>query len=331
MDVKFAFETVVVGLLALPWLLVLFHLLLSFFGINLLNRTYNYLKSGLEASTLLGTVLLALAYFIGSSLFPLADSFFNEHGLFCLPKDKYCARMPFTRNDDEIRVQTYLHYYYKKKFYRLCPENFPSYLSAEVDGLNCNVGRIIEEHGGKTEDLDEYVSQYDEKNKKDKLEDKIHALYNHQKFQDYRTEKGYEILSPLKNQITMLRGAVLNACILLIVLLIFIVALLLDRWYMTRQLKGRNLPEDSIKSARLSYKRWLWVALLALFPVTAFCILGAYGVSQSEEEYDKQVIGIFHSSQEQARQDSSERKAYCGPCFEQKEPALPSVTPRLKD
>jgi hypothetical protein len=80
-DIKLAFETVIVGLLALPWLLLLFHitfcLILKINKSDLLGDTCIYLTGSKEekevSTTVFGVLLLALTYFVGSVLVRTAE------------------------------------------------------------------------------------------------------------------------------------------------------------------------------------------------------------------------------------------------------------------
>jgi hypothetical protein len=76
---KFAFETMIVGLLALPWLVLMAFLLLPPFQIN--NTKENVVLSTLLQPSTLTIVTLVLAYFLGSAVSPLATQLLDDQDM----------------------------------------------------------------------------------------------------------------------------------------------------------------------------------------------------------------------------------------------------------
>ena len=77
MDVfKLAFETIIVGLLALPWLGVATHLLFPDFQLDSIRQKFpDFVKNN---PTAIGLGLLILAYCLGSAILPIANQLVND-------------------------------------------------------------------------------------------------------------------------------------------------------------------------------------------------------------------------------------------------------------
>lgn len=213
-ELKLAFETIIVGLLAIPWVLILFHLAFCIIARrSLLTKVGAFLTDSHQSFALVGPILIGLAYCGGTILFPLADQYFNDPHF-----------LPYVKGDDRIRVDTLTKVYFdrKHKYYDLSTRDFAGMANAE------RVIKVIKTRGPDAlkpgnRNL-EYVSKEDYEN----LESAIHALYNYQKFQDYNSVNGYEVLKPLHSRIVVLRGAVLNGLLLEGALLLFFYVALLD-------------------------------------------------------------------------------------------------------
>jgi len=90
---KLAFDTIIVGALALPWLLIAIDLFLP----GLMARLWLLLKDGQEKipSAAAGVLLFAIAYFLGAAISRVSGDFFNDDDL----------RVPVT--EDNIRATVY--------------------------------------------------------------------------------------------------------------------------------------------------------------------------------------------------------------------------------
>ena len=322
-ELKLAFETIIVGLLAIPWLLILLHLGFCIFGRkSLLTQAREFLTDGHQSFALIGPLILGLAYCGGTIIFPVADQYFNAQHY--LPV--------YVSDDHAIRVETLTKMYFDSghRFYDLGEEDYPGLPNAK------ETISTIKTFAPKADE----ISRDDYK----KLEQAIHSIYNYQKYYDFNSEKGYEVLKPLESRIIVLRGAVLNGLFLLgALLLLFYVALvkvILRRWQRRIHRLSILLIAEIIVSGLylggLYYWRgdnWLAVLgvlnglfvlgiLLVLFVtllevilrrskeriqglvillflgliVWALCSWGAWGVAQAEAEYDKHVVGIFYGS-----------------------------------
>ena len=265
-ELKLAFETIIVGLLAIPWLLILFYLGSNIFGRkDLLTKAREFLTDGHQSFALIGPLIIGLAYCAGTILFPFADDYFNE------PR-----RFPVhIRGDDAIRADTLTSLYFNHKYYTLKANDFVGLADAE-DNI-----KTINELGPKAVKREKDTNLEDVyKGLCKDLKDPTHSIYNYQKFYDYNSSKGYEVLKPLSSRIIVLRGAVLNGLLLLgALLLLFLVDVL--KVILRRSKEGIQRP----------------VALLLMgFVVWALCWWGAWGVAQAEGEYDKHVVGIFYGS-----------------------------------
>jgi hypothetical protein len=334
MDVKNAFETIVVGLLAIPWLLVLLHIVLYLTTrINLIAEARTYLNSNLQASTLLGTLFLAISYFIGSALFPLADDLFND--------DRCSFGVCFIEGDDTTRTNTFVNVYKDKKYYDVNKDHLPNYSPQNLRAVDDKAALLLDKlerlkdlsastsffnhmgshlHGSEgcnicgplaSNDL-QCLEQQVAKCRSD-LKNDVHAIYNYQKFAVYNLDTSYQILSPLKSQITLLRGAVLNGlcffvslCLLLSMLL---VPLLLKktRAWLKKLATGRVSVQagdigigESVSRQEVRRKSLIVCSLMTT--VVLLCVLGSSGVTSLEDEYDKQIFGIFHGQKDEKSQ-----------------------------
>jgi hypothetical protein len=87
---KLAFETVIVGLFALPWLWVMIDLVNpDFFNSSGIRRVSAFIPSELRASAI-GLSLFSLVYLLGSMMTPVAREFFNDPDMLgkVLPPDE---------------------------------------------------------------------------------------------------------------------------------------------------------------------------------------------------------------------------------------------------
>jgi hypothetical protein len=86
---KFAFDTLIIGALALPWLAVLLHLY-SLPPINGKAGKHTALLSALPEHTkdvVLSAAILALGYFLGAAVSRVSDDFFGDADLWSLPTE----------------------------------------------------------------------------------------------------------------------------------------------------------------------------------------------------------------------------------------------------
>jgi hypothetical protein len=87
---KLAFETVIVGLFALPWLWVMIDLVNpNFFNSSSIRRVSAFIPQELRASAI-GLSLFSLVYLLGSMMTPVAREFFNDPDMLgrVLPTDE---------------------------------------------------------------------------------------------------------------------------------------------------------------------------------------------------------------------------------------------------
>jgi hypothetical protein len=273
-ELKLAFETVIVGLLAIPWLLILFYLGSNILGRkDLLTKAREFLTDGHQSFALIGPLIIGLAYCAGTILFPFADDYFNEPRGFPV----------HIRGDDAIRVETYAKIYFdpEHEYYDLREEDFPGLANAKK-----TIGTI--KTAGPQADK---ISKGDY----EKLTEAVHSIYNYQKYYDYNSDKGYEVLKPLESRIIVLRGAVLNGLFLLgALLLLFSVTLLKVIFRLWKELLVATLPEVILRPKERI--QGLVILLFLGLIVWALCSWGAWGVAQAEVEYDKHVVGIFYGS-----------------------------------
>ncbi|HEV2912394.1 MAG TPA: hypothetical protein VGX92_03660 [Pyrinomonadaceae bacterium] len=275
-DLKLAFETVIVGLLAIPWLLVLCHILIHFFtGSSLLDGVRRFIQADEKSFALIGTVIIGLAYCAGTILFPIADNLFN--------KNRQILGIHI-ESDESIRNATIVKLYFHNKYYTISEKDFP-----DLPDVQNKVAALKER--GKQIDLHQEESISHEE-----LDDLIHPIYNFQKYHSYNSAKGYEILKPLSSRIVVLRGAVLNGVCLLYSLIIFFIYTLLQLLYKLRfpavrrvLVRSRNRLTRAVTTQTITI---LFLTILVWF----LCWWGAWGVSKAEEEYDKHVVGIFYGS-----------------------------------
>lgn len=198
-DLKLAFETIIVGLLALPWILILLDLLLQPVGRDLLTEVRNVVTQGDSGNTMLatlaGALLLAICYVLGSILAEPADAAFEQPIL-------------LLSSDDAIIRDTYLDSYSldaRSGKIHLESAQFPLYLSEEVETIKASL-------------------QSDEAGE-DNVTDAVKALFKYQRFYNFtHSEKGYDHLREIYSQIVVLRGVALNALLTFAALLCTLVS-----------------------------------------------------------------------------------------------------------
>ncbi len=222
-EIKLAFETIIVGLLAIPWILILFHL--AFYLIarkSLLTTAREFLADSHQSVALIGPLIIGLAYCGGTILFPIADEYFNK-----------VHRFPvYVKDDDAIRVDTLTKIYFEHEYYHLKGADFPGLGNAEAtisktNTLGDDAAKVKIAAKNKNGDHEDVSLEDVNVALNKKLSDPIHSIYNYQKYYDYNTSNGYEVLKPLQSRIIVLRGAVLNGLFLLGALsLLFLVALI---------------------------------------------------------------------------------------------------------
>ena len=302
-DIKLAFETVVVGLMAFPWLLILAYILYYLFTRkNLFNKARGFWQDKEQPFALIGTFILGLAYCLGTVIFPLADDLFNE--------SRNISGVEI-KADGEIRTDVMMKAYYKDKFYKLDPKDFPGLPNVR------EIERKARAAGPKPteEAMDEVTKGY-------------HSIYNFQKYTVFNSPKGHEVLMPLHSRIVVLRGAVFNGLFLLGTLLLLTALAGLEalfRWIKARTRRVAEATSEggdkvtdptSEDSARVTdatsegsaqtqsvgpvtgnWKTFAprFIILILLSGLVLFlCREGAWGVTEAEKEYDKHVMGLFY-------------------------------------
>jgi hypothetical protein len=265
-DLKFAFETVIVGLMAIPWLLIIFHVLLYLFTrMHLIAKIKSFLRDSETSFALVSTLVIGFAYCAGTVLFPIADELFN--------KDRHVLGINI-RSDASIKSNTLLNLYFRSRHNPLLVEHFEGLPNREYIVRSINEKGELLVSGGQASSMDM------------SLNSQLHAIYNYQKYYDYNLDKGYEILKPMQSRVIVLRGAVLNGICLLIALLILLIA---------------TSVEAIFKRKLRQVIRQLVTILIVTFMLWGFCKAGAWGVTQAEEEYDKHVVGIFYGRKAMGR------------------------------
>ena len=308
-ELKLAFETIVVGLLAIPWLLIVLHIIFYPSGRHVIGGVKSYLQESEQSFALIGTVVLGIAYCLGTIIFPLADHLFNKNHTFF-------TGIQIIRADDDIKKDVLAELYFKDGYYQLDEDDFPRLPDFPPKSA---IETIIEQDSKRLSEMnDEEKKHWLKVNSKAEEEEKqclyeeldkfkFHSIYTYQKYSVYNLDKGYEILKPLSSRIVVLRGAVFNGvCLLFALIFLFLCALGEALWKLRRRalrklprklrrklprrlLRGRLSPFDPKKFSN---------ALFTIFILTAFvlvfCLYGAWGVYEAEREYDKNVVGLFY-------------------------------------
>jgi hypothetical protein len=293
-DIKLAFETIIVGLMAIPWLLILLHVLLYVTTkIHLLSKVKVFLQNSEQSFALIGTLILGLAYCFGTIIFPLADKLFNrDHNILGIR----------IKEDSDIRSDVLAKIYFDDELYKLSPEDFPAALGLPVDleeRIRPDALKLLAINK-KEGDID---PSREKKGLYKMLEKPFHTIYNYQKYADFNSGGNYEVLKSLQSRIVVLRGAVLNGLCFLVGLILLVLSILLEMLYRL----WKKLPVRD-KQRRFALSLILLILISTL--TWAFCWYGAWGVTEAEKEYDKHVVGLFYgrkagdASQKPAGQDS---------------------------
>ena len=98
-----AFDTTIVGALALPWVALVIHLFF-FEGENRLGDALNWVKQQ-QMPAVAGVLLFAAAYTLGSAVSRMAQDFFNDDDLFLQPGGGRLLRLGVT--EDRILTSVY--------------------------------------------------------------------------------------------------------------------------------------------------------------------------------------------------------------------------------
>lgn len=236
-DIKLAFETIVVGLMAIPWLLIFLHIFFYFLkSIHLFSRVPEFVGKDEKSFAILGTLILGAAYCLGSIIFPLADNLFNDNEDYIFMEIK---------KDGDIRADVLADLYFHDKFYQLAKKDFqgldslfdsqghfkPETSAAAQKLADSNEQEEDEKKGKKEKEVwgeKKLVPKEEKKSLYKSLKNPFHAIYNYQKFTVLNSNNGYDVLKPLSSRIVILRGAVFNALFLLLALVSLAVAALLD-------------------------------------------------------------------------------------------------------
>ncbi|HEX2188083.1 MAG TPA: hypothetical protein VHG51_04260 [Longimicrobiaceae bacterium] len=255
-EARLAFETLVVGLFGLVWILVLLDLWRP--RDDLLGKLLGGIQKPSGTSSLVGLLVLPVAYVVGAVEFPAADWLFNKD-------DRFGFDLPVIESDDDIKVETYLR---RDEWVRAV--TLPASLDASVKRVGREAATFNGSPKGQSRDRVERRLKADTG-----FVDTVRALYDHQKFVVLQDEDGYRLLKPWYDQVVILRGTVLNAFLLAVVTAVGIVA----AW-------SRG---GSWARSRLRFYR-------PVLPV-AVVVWGAsvLGLMEAEREYDKHIVGTFYA------------------------------------
>ena len=295
-DISIAFQTVVVGLFAFPWLILLLFNVSYIFDRccekNPMRRLYEtYLpigeKSGKEISgPLFGFILIALTYLLGSILSPGADELFNHN----VPPSWVSQSLPWrlktlgVRGDDCIKLRTY-HEYYRGRPALLDSAGFPAFLRVEVNELAAATRTELSGRYCESKRLEQCV---------------VTPIYTYQKYFVYNyLASGGRSLERMDDQIVVLRGAALNGLITLVLCLAILVTRTIMR--ISRRPRFRAAPHSDVGEKLESAPLRSWRLGPATGQLTAIALVGAvllvtgaYGWEDAESEFNKDVIGFYH-------------------------------------
>jgi hypothetical protein len=214
---KFAFETIVIGLLALPWLAVMIDLAKPGF---LTSQSADRFVSAIPCdvrSTILGIALVALAYVLGSAISPVACEFLNDEDWIghVLPTEKqtqvraYFTRMSLHERDQFVQINS-----------SLGCEGLQ-----EGSGRDFNVGNKCWEPLLQKFEFEESTLQL-------------------------RGTDSTEHLNRLHERLTVLRGATFSGFVLLLLIVFALCA------GCRAQLKGEAKPKEFIQRASRQFASW---------------------------------------------------------------------------
>jgi hypothetical protein len=295
-DLKLAFETIIVGLLAIPWLFILIRI--PFYLVkdrHLLSKVRTFLQDSEQSFALIGTLVLGIAYCLGTIIFPIADNLFNgNHNILGIQIKK----------DGDIRSDVLAELYFEDRFYKLSEKDFPATLGlpeAIEKKIEPDALRLLEINKKEKEE-GRIDSEAERKGLYKKLNETFHSIYNYQKYTDYNSSGNYEILKPLNSRIVVLRGAVFNGICLLVALICLILAALLDMLFRWRRKAGFDYSRRKVLLALVSL-----IVLNAL--VWIFSCYGASGVTAAEKEYGKHIVGLFYGRQVRPAEERPEPQA----------------------
>jgi hypothetical protein len=271
-DIKVAFETIIVGVLAVPWLTILFLGLMALFDAyarsnplrDIVERARG--EHGLDerAMKLAGVFLIAAAYFIGAGISRLAD---YTTGL------NFTSRVLYplgVKSDGCIRMQTYLRSYKNEKI-ALVEADFPLRFSVPLARLRAALDSSISCLGPRADILKDQV---------------IKPIYTFQKFRVYNSsQNGFETLHHIDSEMVVLRGGFLNGLILCFVCLPYLIASLL------MQIRAFVLHPRGSHNWRPGKPTTYYIALFTLG--LALTAMGRAAWQAVEEHYDDRVIGLY--------------------------------------
>ena len=329
MDVfKLAFETIIVGLLAFPWLGVAAYLLFPDFLIDLTKKIPNLVKDN-QAS--LGVAVLTLAYCLGSAILPIANQLVNDEH-WPLPENAIRC-LVFTQQQDKLKA---IGYTALPKDTHFLPDKLePQHCSplgqifgkgpAGIGERILWFGQLLAGFPMKLEDDDKIIKE------------KILTLFEQEESAVLnQISDKTEQLRQLRERIVVLRGAVFSGLVLFLICLFAYFArvpgypsnwkrpycgYLLAAWFTAfvfrngyQDLKnqdifdipvlesliavitifGFNLVRRGVNSQVFRTKRWVLVALF-------FTGLTYGGWMMSEIIYDQKVISLFSVLQNAAK------------------------------
>lgn len=266
MDIGFAFETTIIGLLAFPWLLFLLDAILGLFRVNLSKESISSLYElslvvhPAVLSPILGSIVVALSYFLGSVIRTPSDEFFDKPNFLLLnvPSDDEIKAKTYWKNMDEymgvyhpaelrddLTYLAELKSLYPKTKFKKIPWGAKAVLPGNIQAGGSDKIELLVDEG-------EFIES-------------VKSIYNYQKYYVFtHSDVGSDRLFKIKDRLVVLRGLSLNG-------LLFAASSLL------RMIAGKSWRAG--------------VVFVICGASTAY--FGASGVTGHETEYDKQVIGFY--------------------------------------
>lgn len=269
-DIKVAFETIIVGVLAAPWLAILF------FALSTLFDRYtreNPLKALIQqargekgpderVAKLSGVFLVAAAYFVGAGISRVADDFTGI-------SDGSRFLYPMLKSDGCIRMQTYLTRYRSEHVLQLSGALPPrlDFAVARFYASPLNLSCL----GDAADTLKKLA---------------VKPIYTYEKFRVYNSSpNGFETLRHIESEIVVLRGGFLNGLILCLLCLPYLVTAMLLRLAAA----ARNRTER--RNWRPNTPTTHFIAVFTLGFTMA--LMGRVAWQAVEKQYDDRLISLY--------------------------------------
>jgi hypothetical protein len=215
-----AFDTVIAGALALPWVVLVVYLFLPD-GAGQVRKLRDWAKP-IGQSAAFGVLLFAVAYTLGSAVSRIAQDFFNDDDL-NFPVDRHQFRVGAT--EDRIRTSVYCGELYDEQLLSAEPGN--AYLKSKIKDFRAYGNPLCWQVLRWSASFDELKDKQDERWKEEHKEaqedgqnrddDLIAAAYDIFSYQEsalmLQGEDSTLRLRQLHDQIMVLRGAAFNGVV----------------------------------------------------------------------------------------------------------------------